>query len=537
MTSQHPILEAHDKKVVFSLPHLDKKIEQQASEHFANEATASPIDVSATPVPSAGTLGWDTVFAIRVPDVNAAIVEEKTSPKTFASGDLGGGWSITGDFGDWQITPGGDGENINLLIPATSGIMVFSGKTYALDGAQITAQYKLELMPGNPPPNTPPTKEGSNHKFKPSTQAESSHINVVSVIDVTIPKATKDRWPTGMPAAAVEALVEGAFGKDLNANVSDFTHTFAAVDLNVMADHGSLQWLKPAFTSYAYADGHDLCSSFFGVLTLTDNIERAANLMHELSPAAIPTTQRSAFLISEQLFMRQAILPNLPNAFKSASSSDFKLTNNGTEVINATTDKVELDGVKYGAITYHPYLESFDLVINTTELVTTMTVKIDISPGITTYVDISTYHGLELEKKTNGKQTIGYTTTRPYQATHRVHTAPGVIVTEVVAGLIVAVVGVVIAAVVDNLLTAIIVGVIAAILGAVIAAIQIILTDVIAKGVAEAMPDIDPLIQAGTHPITWPTQVSDFTITQVGLNRSIQLSGDPGFSGPDTCNT
>jgi len=215
---------------VFGL--LPAYLVQQASSltfSFANEATASPIDVSATPVPSADTMGWDTVFAIRVPDVNAAIVEEKTSPKTFASGDLGGGWSITGDFGDWQITPGGDGENINLLIPATSGNMVFSGKTYALDGAQITAQYKLELMPGNPPPNTPPTKEGSNHKFEPSTQAESSHINVVSVIDVTIPKATKDRWPTGMPAAAVEALVEGAFGKDLNANASDFTHTFAAV--------------------------------------------------------------------------------------------------------------------------------------------------------------------------------------------------------------------------------------------------------------------------------------------------------------------
>ncbi|NJN05603.1 MAG: TULIP family P47-like protein, partial [Rhodobacteraceae bacterium] len=43
-------------------------------------------------------------------------------------------------------------------------------------------------------------------------------------------------------------------------------------------------------------------------------------------------------------------------------------------------------------------------------------------------------------------------------------------------------------------------------------------------------PEIDPLVQTGTNPITWPTQQSKFTITAVQLNESVQLSGDPGFA-------
>jgi len=186
--------------------------------------------------------------------------------------------------------------------------------------------------------------------------------------------------------------------------------------------------------------------------------------------------------------------------------------------------------VKVGAIDYHPYIDSFDLVIDTTEFHTTMEVKVNISPGIDTYITINTWHGLKLETKTNGKQTIGFSETRPYSATHRVHTAPGVIVTEVIAGIIVSVAGLVVGKLADTLAKRIIIAIIVAIIAGIITAIQLIITEVIAKGVAESMPEIDPLIQTGTDPITWPTQQSQFAITAVQLNESVQLSGDPGFA-------
>ena len=527
--SDAPVVQAHDDPVVFSFPELHEQINDKAREAFVGAATVDSSASFAQAAPPADTLGWDTVFAIRATDVNKAIVKQKTTPPTFDSGDLGGGWSIKGNFNDWQITTGGDGENLNVLVPASSGNMIFGGKTYSLAGAVVTAQYKLELIPGNPPP-TAPTKSGSNHKFKPKTTAENANDPIVAAIQVTVPAATQQTWPAGMAPSAVIALIQGAFGTFLSNTVQDFTQTFAAVDLNVMADQGSLQWLKPAYTSYAFADGTSLENSFFGVLTLTSDISRAENLKHELAPSAIPTNQRSAFLISQQLFMQQAILPGLPHAFKSASASDFKLINNDTEVVNTTKDTVQLDSVKYGAIEYHPYLDSFDLVIDTAEFVTTLTAKVQISPGIVTYIDITTYHGLKLEQKTNGKQTIGFSETRPYKSSHRVHTAPGVIITEVIASLIVAVVGAVVGKMAETIAKRIVIAIIVAIIAGIITGIQLIITEVIAKGVAESMPEIDPLVQTGTDPITWPTQTSNFTITAVGLNMSVQLSGDPGFA-------
>lgn len=526
------VLEAHDKPLVFSFPDLDEDLRIEALEKHDRHGAAFLAAQSggSNPPPKADTLGWDTVFAIRMTDVNKAIVKQKTTPPTFsASNPLGEGSSLSGNFAAWQLTIGADGENVNVLVPASSGAFIFGGKSYDLTGVIATAQYHLNVIPPNAPP-TKPTKTGTKHNIVVSDQAPGPNVSAVSVVFIDVPASTSAKWPGGMSVEAVKGLLLAAMGIYLNANVKDFTQTFAAVDLNILADQGTLQWLSPALTSYAFADGGTVENSFFGVLTLTSDIGRAENLKHELAASAIPTNQRSAFLISQQLFLREAIFPGLPHAFNNASTSDFKLVNNNTEIINNGSGKVELDSVKVGAIDYHPYIESFDLVINTTEFHTTMEVKVNISPGIDTYITINTWHGLKLEKKTNGKQTIGFSETRPYSATHRVHTAPGVIITEVIAGIIVSVVGLVVGKIVDTLAKRIIVAIIVAIIAGIITAIQLIITEVIAKGVAESMPEIDPLVQTGTSPITWPTQQSQFTITAVQLNESVQLSGDPGFA-------
>lgn len=529
---EKPVLQAHDEPVVFSFPHLDTALQEEAlAKH--DRAGAAFLAAQAGGVnapPKADTLGWDTVFAIRMNDVNSAIVKQKTTPANFsADAPLGPGSSISGNFRDWQLTTGADGENVNVLVPISCGTFTFNNDTYDLTGVTVTAQYHLNVIPPNPPV-TKPTKTGTKHNIVVSDKAPNPHVPVVSAVFVDVPASTSAKWPTSMSIQSVEALIMSSMGIYLGDNVKDFTQVFAAVDLNVMADQGTLQWLSPALTSYAFADGGTVGNSFFGVLTLTSDIGRATNLKHQLASSAIPTTQRSALLISQQLFMREAIFPGLPHAFENASTSDFKLVNNDTEVVNNGSGKVKLDSVKVGAIDYHPYIDSFDLVINTTEFHTTLEVKVNISPGIDTYITFNTWHGLKLEKKNNGKQTIGYSETRPYSATHRNHTSPGVIITEVIAGIIVSVVGLVVGKIVDTLAKRIIVAIIVAIIAGIITAIQLIITEVIAKGVAESMPDIDPLIQTGTNPITWPTQQSNFTIIAVQLNESVQLSGDPGFA-------
>jgi hypothetical protein len=527
-----PVLQAHDNPIVFSFPHLDRQLRDEAhakhNRHAAAALAALAGGVNAPP--PASTNGWDTVFAIRVPDVNNAIAKQKTSPKTFSlSQPLGPNSNLKGVFSDWRIVTGADGENMNVLIPVPSGVFSFNGLDYDLTGAQITAMYHLDVIPPNPPATTP-TKTGTNHQLVVSDKQANPNVPIVSVTLTVVPPSTYAKWPQGISPTAVMALIGSAMQIYLNANVSAFTQTFAAVDLNIMADAEGLQWLSPAYTSYAFADGGSDQNSFFGVLTLTGDIGRAANLKHELAASAIPTNQRSAFLISQQLFLANSIFPSLPHSFQNATTSDFQLTNNNTEIINNGSGKVKLDPVRYGLIDYTPYLESFDLLIDTTEIHTRLEVRVEISPGIVTYIDIDTYHGLKLEQKTDGNQTIGFDETRPYTATHRVETSPGVIVTEVIAGIIVSVVGLAVGKIADTLAKRIIIAIIVAVIAGIITAIQLIITEVIANGVAASMPEIDPLVQTGTNPITWPTQKSKFTITAVQLNESVQLSGDPGFA-------
>lgn len=98
------VLEAHDKPLVFSFPDLDEDLRTEALEKHDRHGAAFLAAQSggANPPPKADTLGWDTVFAIRMIDVNKAIVKQKTTPPTFsASNPLGEGSSLSGSFAAW----------------------------------------------------------------------------------------------------------------------------------------------------------------------------------------------------------------------------------------------------------------------------------------------------------------------------------------------------------------------------------------------------------------------------------------------------
>lgn len=63
----------------------------------------------------------------------------------------------------------------------------------------------------------------------------------------------------------------------------------------------------------------------------------------------------------------------------------------------------------------------------------------------------------------------------------------------------------------------------------VISSISVSIEQVIAKGAAEAMPPIDPLVSAATNPIKWPTP-ADFILNDAQINGTFQLLGDPNFA-------
>ena len=76
----------------------------------------------AAPETTADTFGWDTVFALRVDDVNKAIISGKSTPTTFSQSVNNGEVVASGTFTDWQICMGGDGKLLHLALPISSEI-------------------------------------------------------------------------------------------------------------------------------------------------------------------------------------------------------------------------------------------------------------------------------------------------------------------------------------------------------------------------------------------------------------------------------
>ncbi|OPX90106.1 MAG: Macrolide export ATP-binding/permease protein MacB [Pelotomaculum sp. PtaB.Bin104] len=101
--------------------------------------------------PKADTNGWDTVFAIRIKDVNSAIRLQKSSPTDFSQHyvdpETDDDITITGVFGDWQLTTGGDGKNLHMSVPIKTGTMTRNGKPYDMAGDVATIEVNCDFVP------------------------------------------------------------------------------------------------------------------------------------------------------------------------------------------------------------------------------------------------------------------------------------------------------------------------------------------------------------------------------------------------------
>ncbi|RMH30826.1 MAG: hypothetical protein D6690_18010 [Nitrospirae bacterium] len=270
--------------------------------------------------------GWDTVFGISFEQANKAIVKAKSTPKTFSYEDEG--FAISGEWGDWQITPGGDGQLIEMNCPVISGTAKGSGKPPKLTGGNVHIQVRLEKLPDPSMKVSDPTGSGGEpHKLVVKTQG--SHVNPpVTIVSIDFEGVT-GLWPYVLP---------GLFLNWFNQHLEEFNHVFAVLILNEKADKGDYQWLKPTALSYAVADASDnsMKKSVFGVLCKTDNAP-IGSLSHQIDNRIledIPSDANSAFAISPEKVLKHIFLPGAVATIQGAHASDFSITNDYLWIVN-----------------------------------------------------------------------------------------------------------------------------------------------------------------------------------------------------------
>lgn len=490
----------------FRFPHLNR----------TPVGTAAPLALAAslpTVEAPALTYGWDTAFAIRLPDVNSAIVKAGSSPKNFSQVAPDQSCSAQGNFGPWQLCRGGDGVLVHFAIPLTAGSMSYHGQTFDLAGSSVTIEVALRHIPPQP---QAPSPQSSEHQLVVQTQSSSPTQPVVSVVSLNMPTD---------PGFVIKALIAGLLQTWFEGHLDAFTQVFNTVTLNRIVDKAQFQWLAPTHTSYAYTDGPTDADCVFGVLCMTQD-RSDGGIASQLSPNAIPSGARSGFLISRKRFLEQMVLPGLPKAFPGAKASDFGMSTDGNAVINL--NPVPTNKVTCAGIDYHPVVTALSITVQGDEIVVSSTTRTDIALGTYSEVKVTSYQRLKLATKPDGSQTMVYETSRPPIQDHSTQTTADGEALKIILEVAALVIAAVLTVLTDGAFL-IIALIIVALLVGLMEALPSVIADAVGNKVSNDSPSLALLVSNSTDPIRWPGG-GDFTLTGVGMNDSLQLGGNPGFA-------
>lgn len=499
-------------EVEYRFPHLQRLAAPAPPRVFQKNALA-------VAQASAFTYGWDTAFAIRMPDANAAIVKAGSSPKTYAQVAPDKSCSSTGTFGPWQICKGGDGVLLHMAIPLTAGSMSFQGTNYPMAGAVVTIELELRHIPPQPPAITPvplPSLLPSVHDLVVKLASTSPTEPVVSVVSLTVPQD-----PGFIPKALMAGLLQTWF----NDNLTAFTHVFNTVTLNRIVDKAQFKWLAPTHTSYAFANGATDDTCIFGVLCMTQG-RPDGGIASQLSPNAIPAGARAGFLISQNRFLQDMVLPALPSAFPGSSAADFGMNKDNNAVINL--NNVSTKSVVCAGIPYYPVVTSLNISVVGEEIVVSSITRTDIALGTYSEVTVTSFQRLKAATKPDGSQTLVYEQSRPPIQDHATKSTADGEALKIILEIAAIVIGAILTVLTDGAFL-IIALIILSLLVGLLNALPALIANAIGNQVSDASPSLALLVSNSTDPIKWPGG-KDFTLTSATLNDSLQLGGNPGFA-------
>lgn len=485
----------------------------------------SPAAFSLAAVPRgsvpASTMGWDIVNSISEERLNSIWNSSQSGSQTFAF-DLGGGVSGSGSLGKFLIHDGGarglqgGGAYVFLAVPIESGTVSLNGVEEQIIPGNLVIQTGFEYSPPIP-------------VSEPATQNGTKHALIITWPDIASPTIVIDYQVTGSKSMspATEALLRAGLGAWLqdpkNRNKLPVLKC-ANVTLNKAGS--AFPWLSLTAASYAYLGSDAGGPGAVAVLGMTED-NPTPGQFHLLAPDSIPIGSTTAALIGNQTFVREIVLPGAIAAFDGANPEDFELENDDTMVILNASSPIDLPPVIEGNESYYIEMTQFSVNVDNQVMTTFLEVKTALRSGVTLYVDITAFNGLELIEKDDGTKTISYTTLKPNVVTHRVHNSDGAIITKVFASLILALVFGVGGAIEKTIAPKLLWLLVATLIKGTVMAAEETVPRVLDQGAAAALPSVDEMVEALESSVDWaPEKGKMFRPKEVQLNGSVQFYGD-----------
>jgi hypothetical protein len=522
------LAEATDQALAFSL----RDYNSAPVKKFTTVA-ATPIDM----------YGWDTVFAIRLPDVNTAIAKYATEnpgriPTSWAESMQFGSATISGagPLQNWRLVSGGDGTTVRMAIDLPSGTVTLAtgGQTpvdYPFTQGVVTFLVNLQFIPRAGAAQGPITND-------------LQVTNTISGVQVNFNSPSQ---PDQVVTDAMPQLMQ----KWLLANLSAFEFVFASVNLNTIADHANWQWLMPTSTAYAYkqrglyAEDQDC---FLGVLCTT-NGRSSTNLQAALDTAAVPDGARAGFVLGATAFLENVMWPRVAQAFDGAAQTDFAMSPNsdGTYSLhNVNEVKMTIQNKDFTVPA-----NNFIVTIGAGDLVSQfIDIKHNVSPGIDLYLNYKAKTSCTLQAQSGGTQALVLEDDGDVEFSNRVETAPGVEVTKIVLGAILGVLMAVLGEAAGSKIVTSLIGrgvfsftaesLPARLLTLLFSSIVSITTFSVVFNVpdyisadqarkADDLPPFNPFVDAATNSIQWPS-AGEAQLQTVMFNNGLVIGVDPLFA-------
>lgn len=455
--------------------------------------------------------GWDTVSICRVTALNERIKSDQTYPENIQ--EMQNPFTLEGKFAAWQVVTGGDGRNVKLNVPMASGTYVgLNNEKFDLSGISVDIYVTLSYFP------LPKEKvEDGHYKLYVQSVQQDQANPIASVIALKDPNKKLD--------SINKSILRGLFESWLNKkeNLEKFNTLFATILINNMGKESEeYKWLRATTISYAYTDSGSEETSIFGILCMT-NDRSADGLPRQLPAIALEKDDNAIFTISREVFVKYQFKPALPFIFPESPKAVYDIDSSGT-VVNCKG--INLDKVRVGAIDYEPVAEQFEVSFDENYIQTTANIKTNISPGIDVRTEIRTKQVLVLGKNSKGEDVMLYQNVGEPYVKNTNEISPWIEVTEIILGLIAAVVTGIAGAVAGKI-AALVVGIIVAAVVALIGGIiHGIIVAAVGGSVADEIPSVGPMVKVATNQIQWPfCEENAFTLTNIEYSGCIILDG------------
>lgn len=306
--------------------------------------------------------GWDVVYACSGQYINKQLIENTDkliTDFTYEDQDV----KLTGEFGPWQIVTGGSGPLLQFVTPIKKGSAQFKtidNVTIPLDGAVPLIQMQLTLPKGKDQTILRSLVFNCTTIGKHSGDTTPGAVTVInpdsSGILNKLPEAKRKE------AALAAAMLATGLGKVFTQNAAQLNFVFAQMLPVPVGENAN--WLTPVNAAYAYQQHDDNTLGGIAILGVLD--DTSINSLPLNFDTNLLLDHDFGFILSAKAFMKNVILPALPNAFKgNCHVNDFKLNNDGSITM---AHGFNLNSVKVGLIDYTPEVTSVNYHIDDTTM-------------------------------------------------------------------------------------------------------------------------------------------------------------------------